>query len=384
MNILLIGNSPCVNAMEIGDTIDEFDGLVARFNSYKTTNYEKYVGTRSDIWITCGAFQINMDRNYKEVLLISILLNEQHDKNEDAIGKRYPNLERVRYETVFATKQMIEYNHPSSGAIAVMHYLSKGYKVYLYGFNFMIENMVHHYSDKNKKGDYHRPEKEWLFFNKYLMSGKIEYLGWNRKKQSTPILRTPAICGGNSIGEHRGSTQMGWYNWIARECINRTVLDVGCGLGNGLKHLVQAPGSKVYGVDEDPNLCEVVENYICGLSNVAGRYDIVLSVDVIEHVINDIEFFNKLKSITLKKLYIITPNFSRSLARNPAHCRELTISQFVNTFKPDELWVASPDGWFNLQQYPIGKNEQPLNKIWNYNSVDKLEWAHMCGVWKCD
>ena len=384
MKILLIGNSMSATAMKMGKEIDGFNGLVARFNSYKTAGYEEYVGTRTDVWITCGVFQMNMRRGYKEVLLMSILLNNQEDKNLSILKQTYPHVERVRYETVFATKQTMDCNMPSTGAVSLIHYLTKGYNVTLYGFNFMIDNQPHHYCDNIKKGDYHKPDNEWLFFNKYLMPGKIDFLGWDRKKQSMPIVRTPAKCGMNAISEHRESTQLGWYNWIARQCVNRTVLDVGCGMGNGLKLLEQAPGSKVVGVDEDSKLSQVVDNYICGLDNIKTQFGIVTCIDVIEHVVDDIEFFRKLRSIATWKLFITTPNFSRSYARNTAHCREFTISQFMNILKPDELWVASPDGWFNLQCIAKGGKEYSLDKIWNDNSVDGLEWAHMCGVWKCD
>lgn len=381
--ILLIGNSMSATAMEMGQEIDKFDGLVARFNSYKTEGYEKYVGTRTDVWITCGVFQMNMKQDYKEVLLMSVLLNEQEDKNLPILQERYPQIERIRYETVFATKQIMGYNLPSTGACALMHYMMKGYHVTIYGFNFMIDNQPHHYCDGIQKGDYHKPEKEWLFFNKYLDSGKVDFLGWDKEKQSIPVVRSPVKCGIVDILTYRESTQLGWYNWIARECINNTVLDVGCGLGKGLKLLAQAPGSKVYGVDEDKRLSRRIENFIEGLDNIEDSYDIVTCIDVIEHVINDVKFFEKLYNIAKKKLFITTPNFSRSLAKNPAHCRELTISQFVNIFRPDELLVASPDGWFNLQKYSsyIKHTKYPLDKVWNENSPDGLEWAHMCGVW---
>jgi 2-polyprenyl-3-methyl-5-hydroxy-6-metoxy-1,4-benzoquinol methylase len=382
MNILLVGNSMSATIMKMEKEIDNFNGLVARFNAYKTKGFEEYVGTRTDVWITCGIFRRNMLRKYKEILLMSTLLNDQEDKNYAILKKQYPEVERVRYETVYATKQLMRYNMPSTGAVALIHYMMKGYKVFLYGFNFMIDNQPHHYCDNIEKGPNHEPEKEWVFFNNYLASGKVDFLGWDREEQSTPMVRIPKKCGNTTISEYRESTQLGWYNWIARECINKTVLDVGCGLGNGKKLLEQAPGSKVYGVDEDPNLDKIVNNYIYGLKNVKDRYDIVVCVDVIEHVMNDIEFFNRIYKRSKYKLFITTPNFSRSLAKNEAHCRELTISQFINIFKPSELWVASPDGWFNLQKLYFNKKEiQPLDKYWNDNSVDDLEWAHMCGVW---
>jgi 2-polyprenyl-3-methyl-5-hydroxy-6-metoxy-1,4-benzoquinol methylase len=267
--------------------------------------------------------------------------------------------------------------------VATLHYLMKCRNVTIYGFNFMIDNQPHHYCDNIKKGNYHEPWKEWVFFNNCLTDKKINFLGWDRKNQSMPIIRMPEKCGSGSIEKYRESTQLGWYNWIARECINRSVLDVGCGLGNGKKLLEQAPGSNVVGVDEDPELSGVVSNYVCGIDNVKRAFDIVVCIDAIEHVVDDLSFFRKMYDLFSKKLFITTPNFSRSMARNHAHCREYTISQFMNILKPDELWVASPDGWFNLQCIVSKKGNAvyPLDKTWNNNSPDGLEWAHMCGVW---
>jgi 2-polyprenyl-3-methyl-5-hydroxy-6-metoxy-1,4-benzoquinol methylase len=161
------------------------------------------------------------------------------------------------------------------------------------------------------------------------------------------------------------------------------VLDVGCGLGNGMKTMVLAPGSDVHGIDTDPALAEVVKNYsFDSIYNVEKQYDIVTCIDAIEHVVDDLRFFRKLLSIARRKLYITTPNFSRSKALNHAHCREYSISQFLNIFKPDQLWVASPDGWFNLRCLVVGnETTYSMDKTWNDGSVDGCEWPHYCGVW---
>ena len=112
-------------------------------------------------------------------------------------------------------------------------------------------------------------------------------------------------------------------------------------------------------------------------------YDIVTCFDVIEHVVQDKPFFNKLLDVACEAVFITTPNFSRSSAVNIAHCREYSIGQFIQTFEPDELYVASPDGWFNMTKL-FGCDRQLSNygidKLYNQKSVDGLEWPYMCGV----
>lgn len=46
---IVIGNSPSVLNYEIGKFIDEFD-VVLRCNWYQISGYEKYVGTKTNIW----------------------------------------------------------------------------------------------------------------------------------------------------------------------------------------------------------------------------------------------------------------------------------------------------------------------------------------------
>ena len=47
--VILVGSSPAVKDVELGEEIDKFD-VVIRFNAYHIKGYEKCVGTKETIW----------------------------------------------------------------------------------------------------------------------------------------------------------------------------------------------------------------------------------------------------------------------------------------------------------------------------------------------
>jgi len=53
MNVIFVSNSPVVLDKELGKKIDSFD-IVIRCNDFEIDGYEKYVGTKTDIWASCS------------------------------------------------------------------------------------------------------------------------------------------------------------------------------------------------------------------------------------------------------------------------------------------------------------------------------------------
>lgn len=52
-NVIIVSNSPIVLDKELGDKIDSFDTVI-RINDFEIDGYEKYVGTKTDIWASCS------------------------------------------------------------------------------------------------------------------------------------------------------------------------------------------------------------------------------------------------------------------------------------------------------------------------------------------
>jgi 2-polyprenyl-3-methyl-5-hydroxy-6-metoxy-1,4-benzoquinol methylase len=224
----------------------------------------------------------------------------------------------------------------------------------------------------------------------------------------TPYIRQNLECGTDqNISAGREPCQMGWYDWTGKKyCVGKTILDVGCGMCKGMQTLREVGAEDVWGQDIDDRLKGLDEKLIiCQLDQIPNKnYDVVTCYDVIEHVIDDISFFNQLIRIAKETVIITTPNFTRSQAKNHCHCREYTIPQFVNIFVPNELWAASPDGWIHhtlllkKQDSEITNQEKnfvyidatrnnlicnfPLNNniSFTHSTVDGNEWPHICGL----
>lgn len=219
--------------------------------------------------------------------------------------------------------------------------------------------------------------------------------------QTFPPYQAPIPCGGLAgieAGRGRPSPQLGWYDFVADVGLlkNMWVLDVGAAFGCGAERM-EREGAKVTRLE---NGYDIPNTVVCqDLAQLPDNaWDIVTCIDVLEHVVDDWTFFQHLKRLARRGLYISTPNFTRSRCVNGHHAREYTIAQFVNYFKPDMLWAASPDGWHHRthvisrrassvwQNMGAGKGSQtldlPISEDVRFDkTVDGQEWPHYCGVW---
>lgn len=194
--------------------------------------------------------------------------------------------------------------------------------------------------------------------------------------QGKPAIRTPAPCGLDDwLAYGREPSQMGWYEFVGMRHMGDSVLDVGCGMGVGVAFMNHF-GCLAMGLDTDDRLGGRPLTLIDATPrNVLYQKtpDIITCIDVIEHVVDDVPFMAELRAIARKAVYVSTPNFARSKAKNEHHAREYTIGEFAETFKPDEIWVSYPDGWYMRQRLPWPCAE-------NHGAPDGHEWPHFCGV----
>lgn len=170
--IILIGNGPSALKKEMGNIINEFP-LVCRFNNFKTKNYEKYVGEKTNIWVTCLGFEIIQKR--------ANLYNQIYFPLEQ---KRYLEwcqlISNADYFPAKIYKIASEINkgkkfYPSSGLLATIFFLEKDYDVTLYGFDF-FQGEIHHYSDTQTRGTNHSPEMELLAFKQLIEEKRVTLL----------------------------------------------------------------------------------------------------------------------------------------------------------------------------------------------------------------
>jgi hypothetical protein len=164
--ILLVGSGGSLKDSGLGYTIDNFDGLIARFNGYKTKGYEKDVGSKCDVWImnsriyhnTCffGEFEYATDlklseediANYGGNLLIAGYWkywgkSEESGSMEEALEWHdAESIDKTIIKGLFDSLNNYCYccerehrRYATTGLESILHYISKGCEVYLVGFD---------------------------------------------------------------------------------------------------------------------------------------------------------------------------------------------------------------------------------------------------------
>jgi 2-polyprenyl-3-methyl-5-hydroxy-6-metoxy-1,4-benzoquinol methylase len=134
--------------------------------------------------------------------------------------------------------------------------------------------------------------------------------------------------------------QRHWYRHVGQFVSGKSVLDAGAGTGYGIKLLQDAGASKVEGFDLVTLNDQVKESCI---ENYADQsWDMVLAVDVIEHVEDDRGFLAELLRVANEAVFFSTPNWNVSKAKNPYHVREYTpkeLEALIRAYGFDTPWT---------------------------------------------
>lgn len=400
-NILLIGNGPAALAREVGKQIDGFNGIVVRFNHYTTKGYEKFVGSRTDYWVICQKFPPLLGEKHMKRFYSSWSFDEVAQKEIKDI-----KAERISRDSMIRVVKVSGINHPSTGIIATNFFLEQDYRIWVYGFDFLTTQRKHHYNnDSITRGPWHDEFGEWIYFHKLHEQGKVEWFGYNPKTETMPLVRQPVSCGSNKdISWYREAAHNAWYEWFGQMSKDKSILDVGAGLCEGMK-ILDKYSPNVKGIEIDERLLKLDSRLsLDTLDKIPDKsVDVITCVDVIEHIIEDLKLMDGMKRVARDAIYITTPCYTRSRCGNIAHCREYTIPQFMNFFKPIEIWSASPDGKVHRTKLLSRKNEQirnhspegpdnkdkapsiyydghvPIDTKFN-NTVDGEEWAHIAAI----
>ncbi|MGH9554541.1 MAG: class I SAM-dependent methyltransferase [Terriglobales bacterium] len=146
-------------------------------------------------------------------------------------------------------------------------------------------------------------------------------------------VKTAKPCGDEHVLKGREPLQLGWYDFASGLVEGRTVLDVGCGSGEGLKWL-QRKAKKALGIDLDPRLAgESIR--ICNLGDMESKsFDVVVCIDVLEHIEGDRAFAAELVRVARNAVFVSTPNYAVNKNRHPYHVREYVPDELVKMFVP--------------------------------------------------
>lgn len=145
-------------------------------------------------------------------------------------------------------------------------------------------------------------------------------------------------------GELTDAEHLVRYSWASRLAPGRRVLDAGCGLGYGSRLLRHAGASEVIGVDIAESVVEAagadVEpglrfevGDVSGLDYEDGAFDLVVCLEVIEHVHDQRRVIGELVRVLAPDgiLVVSSPNRAVYVPGNPHH---------VHEYLPDELHAA--------------------------------------------
>ena len=144
--------------------------------------------------------------------------------------------------------------------------------------------------------------------------------------------------------EVRADLQHGWHAWVGSLCHQRSILDVGAGIGMSRERM-STFGNTIALQDIAPGLA--VDYRIPVSEFEMSSFDVVTCFDVLEHVVDDVQFVNDLVRISRRWVVITTPNYAISKAWNPHHCREYTGEEFLALLSPyhvQSLWGGNSTG----------------------------------------
>lgn len=158
--------------------------------------------------------------------------------------------------------------------------------------------------------------------------------------------KTYRTAGDESVEAGRAPGQMGWYRLAAKFSRGRSVLDVGCGMGAGLR-LLQQTAKMAKGQDLDERLAsdDVIVQQISQFADKS--YDVVVCVDVIEHVEEDRAFLADLCRVAREGVFISTPLSYHGREIWPYHVREYRAAEFIDLVQRQghcSFYIGSPSG----------------------------------------
>ncbi len=163
------------------------------------------------------------------------------------------------------------------------------------------------------------------------------------------------------------------------------VLDLGCGLGRSGQYAYSEDVKSFTSTDVNSEVLKYVPKYgdnhhvVTGLDE-SKKYDVVLCMDVLEHVEHDVSFLKKIDSLSKNTIVITTPNFNYSKCRNRYHCREYRPDFFERLIRetiPAEEYIFDTNG--AKMTATILKKEKPTTvhvpkKIFFYWGNDTMSW----------
>ena len=190
-SILIIGNGESILNYDLGNKIDNHP-TVARINNYKLKNFEKKIGSKTDIWINGANSKLKKRKNYANQILVFIpsqILSKKQNYLDKYVSNRLKlevnKFQIIPLELIKNFEEKINHLRLTTGLYSILWAIENYNEVIIHGFDFFINSKSHYYNSKItsiineyflKKGSKHNNLKEKEFVEKMIDNKKIKRL----------------------------------------------------------------------------------------------------------------------------------------------------------------------------------------------------------------
>ena len=184
----------------------------------------------------------------------------------------------------------------------------------------------------------------------------------------------------------------------------KSVLDIGCGPAVKLMKYIYPICHDIYGIDQENiiKFCKnkyglknfFIDNIEKSTLNLKKRFDLIISGDVIEHLLNPDNLLNYIKKFSHENTYILITTPERDILRgencnscsNPSHIREWNKQEFNNYLKKNGFEIIYHTVIDSLRLYlnfkqrltEIGKDLSiKLSLIKKFNTLKKIKHSQL-------
>jgi len=192
-SIIIIGSSDVMLENKLGDKINSFD-VVVRFNRAPTSNYEDYVGSKTNIRFVNSHVVKNTPKQNEDLDFLPSIKNQvicsDFNINDNDFYKvfdksctfkqvnRFDNFKKFKINIInkLNIDLKMKTREPSVGLSAICYYINKGYKPTIYGFHLHDENKnvsPHYWKKKLSVGNCHNFSYERKLIKELI---KLNYL----------------------------------------------------------------------------------------------------------------------------------------------------------------------------------------------------------------